>query len=77
MSVKNYSQNKTITMMRREITAVWTYFTENQVEQLLVFWENLEREFILIFVKMSFCRISSRLFYEIGQKSAKQVFLFQ
>ena len=47
----------------REITAVWTYFfRENQVKQLFGFWREFGKDDNFIFVKISFCRISSRLF---------------
>ena len=45
-----------------ETTAVCTYFRERKVEQIFVFKENLEKAIILFFVKILFCRISSRLF---------------
>ena len=39
----------------REITTVWTYFRDNQVEQLFKFLKIIEKEDNFIIVKILFC----------------------
>ena len=55
--------NKTISMIRGMSPLSEFILRENQVEQVFcLFEENLERDIISFFVKISFYRISTRLF---------------